>query len=73
MKGELRCPGHLHGLLADDNRLEVKCSSRRCGAKSGVVVLHYFDLSTGRLVETRKFRDAKLLKTNKNQVKEATA
>jgi hypothetical protein len=55
---ELRCSGTMHGKLDLENRkLEVKCGRRGCGAKRGVVVLHIFDLSTGRMIGTRKFAD----------------
>lgn len=55
---EFRCDHLMHGVLGADGRFEVKCRSNKCGARSGVVVLHYFDVSTGRLLETKKFRDA---------------
>jgi hypothetical protein len=37
--------------------MEVKCDSRRCGAGGGIVVFHYFNISTGALVESKKFSD----------------
>jgi hypothetical protein len=52
----LRCPSRLHGLV-EDGRLEVKCRSKHCGASADVIVLHYFDIFTGELIETRKFRE----------------
>mgnify|MGYP000878768628 CR=1 FL=1 len=54
---ELRCQAKLHGLIHEHNLLEVKCNSRFCGARPGVVVLHYFDLSNGEMVETKRFSD----------------
>lgn len=54
---ELRCEGRIQGKV-DGNVMEVKCHSNRCGAKSGVVVLHYFNLDTGELIETKTFTDA---------------
>jgi hypothetical protein len=55
---ELRCGGNMHGKLDIVNgKLEVKCRRRGCGAKRGVVVLHTFELSTGKMVGTRKFAD----------------
>lgn len=55
---ELRCGGTMHGKLNIVNgMLEVKCSRRRCGAERGVVVLHTFDLSTGNMIKTQRFRD----------------
>ena len=58
MTQELRCPGRIHGIIEDDDICEIKCHSRACGAKSGVVVLHYFNLKSGELVDTKVFRDA---------------
>lgn len=38
--------------------LEVKCDSRICrGPYANVVVLHYFSLSDGKLLETKRFRN----------------
>lgn len=54
---ELRCGHNLHGVLIDENTLEVKCRSKACGAKRGVVVLHRFDLTTGHLISTNIYRD----------------
>lgn len=61
---EIRCPSRIVGKMTD-GRLEVKCSARHCGAGNGVTVLHYFDLLTGELLETRKFRDPSDLFTKK--------
>jgi hypothetical protein len=52
----LRCH-KLHGLIRDGEVLEVKCNSRFCGAEPGVVVLHHFDLVTGDLVKTLRFKE----------------
>lgn len=52
----LRCDGTMHAKLdLESHTLEVKCKRRRCGAESGVVVLHTFDCSTGELITTRRF------------------
>lgn len=40
----LRCPSKKHAVLISDHVIEVKCNSRFCGARRGVVVLHRFDL-----------------------------
>jgi hypothetical protein len=61
----LRCTGRIHGELIEDKDregkpvvfLEVKCQSQRCGAKSGVVVLHRFRLDQSAPIETKKFAD----------------
>lgn len=53
---EIRCPSRIVGVVRD-GRLEVKCSSKHCGAGNGTIVIHYFDLLTGELLETRKFQE----------------
>jgi hypothetical protein len=55
--GELRCANKILFAILDDGVIKVKCRSRRCGAKPGVVVVHYFSATAGDLLETRKFRD----------------
>jgi hypothetical protein len=54
---ELRCGGTMHGRMVDEFLLEVKCHRRSCGAKQGVIVLHTFDVVTGTLVGTKRFKD----------------
>jgi hypothetical protein len=52
---ELRCEAKLHGIVEDgQGTLEVKCDSRFCGHRPGVVVLHRFNLATGE-VTTHRF------------------
>lgn len=54
---ELRCSSSiLHGVI-EDGVLEVLCKSNRCGKESGVVVLHRFNVETGKLIETKKYKD----------------
>lgn len=53
---DLRCPAKKHGEL-NDAVVEIKCSSRFCGAGPGVVVIHRFAVATGELVETHRFKD----------------
>jgi hypothetical protein len=54
---ELRCDTRiLFGILEEDI-LEVKCRSQRCGAGDGVVVLHRFSISTGQLIGTNQYRN----------------
>lgn len=53
---ELRCGGTMHGRM-DGFLLEVKCHRRSCGSKPGVVILHTFDVTTGELVSTKRFKD----------------
>ena len=54
----IACAGTKYGDVADDATgiLRVKCRDRRC-RRPGVdeVVIHYFDLATGDLLETRRF------------------
>lgn len=56
MAQELRCGARIHGILREDGLFEVKCSAGTCGAKQGVAVFHYFDITTGDLVETKMYR-----------------
>jgi hypothetical protein len=54
---ELRCGAKLHGTVEDGaGTLEVKCDSRFCGHRSGVVVLHKFDLHTGEVIDTVQYK-----------------
>lgn len=65
---QLRCQSQLHGIIkerADGTKvLEVRCKNKWCVArqeqKQGIVVLHYLNVETGELVETKKFRDPKV-------------
>jgi len=57
---ELRCPNKKFGEVAmpsvDEGVIEVVCPSRFCGKRSGVVVLHQFSTSTGKLLATRRYQ-----------------
>lgn len=44
-------------MLVAEDTLEIKCSSRFCGAKPGVVVLHRYNTKTGELLATNKYKD----------------
>jgi hypothetical protein len=55
--GELRCNSKKHGVVTDEKLLEIKCDSRFCGARKGVIVLHLFDMTTGELVRTVQFKN----------------
>lgn len=58
---DLRCDNKLHGVLdTDEELLEVRCTSRWCGKRNGIVVLHRFNVHTGELVETLRFKDPTL-------------
>lgn len=64
---ELRCPGRIHGIL-DGNVLKMRCFTKvPCGAGNGVVVEHYFNIETGQIIETRKFRDPAKLRAQKKE------
>lgn len=55
---DLRCAAKLHGVLDEDTGiLEVKCSSRFCGAGPGVVVLHRWDTRNNEPLDTQRFKD----------------
>jgi hypothetical protein len=54
---ELRCDWKKHGELLDGDIIEVRCGSQLCGKQKGVVVLHRFNLHTGELIETKRYRD----------------
>lgn len=53
---DLRCDGKLHGKV-DDGVIEVTCKSRFCGWRPGIVVLHRFDLASGELTGTQRFKN----------------
>lgn len=71
---EIRCDnGILFGVIEEEDRdgvvtrvLEVKCRSRRCGHEAGAVVLHRFDLETGNIQGTLKFKDPVTRKESRN-------
>jgi hypothetical protein len=56
---ELRCSSRIHGVVVAEGRIEIKCRSKHCGAESGTTVLHYFDLLSGELMETKRFKEPK--------------
>lgn len=37
--------------------IEVRCHSRYCGKRAGVVILHRFNLETGKLIETKEYKN----------------
>lgn len=52
---DLRCEHKLHGIV-NHGVLEVMCRSALCGKRSGVVVMHFFDLHDGTMT-TKKFKE----------------
>lgn len=63
---ELRCDNILHGVL-NDGLVEFKCRSRFCGSGPGVVIIHRFDPISGRLVDTKRYKDTPVVNTRKEQ------
>lgn len=57
MTVDLRCPSKKHGSVVDKDVVEVKCNSRFCGAKRGIIVLHRFDTVTGNLLGTKRYKE----------------
>lgn len=54
---ELRCDNKLFGVfLPEENAVEFKCNAGHCGKEAGVVVMHRFDLDTGKFT-TRRYRE----------------
>lgn len=53
---EIRCENKMHGELVE-GFLEIKCRSSFCGSGPGIVVIHRFDVESGKLVETNRYRD----------------
>lgn len=53
---DLRCEHKKHGEIVE-GILEVKCSSRFCGAGAGVVVIHRWDVLNGERLNDKRFRD----------------
>lgn len=60
---QLRCRSKLQGIIkvvSGKRLLEVRCKDKWCAERgAGVVVLHYFNVDTGELDHTKKFRDPK--------------
>lgn len=53
---ELRCASKLHAVVVAPGTLEVACRSRYCGWESGKVILHRFEVETGKLLGTREYK-----------------
>lgn len=55
---ELRCRGGLAGIVRGGGfgTLEVKCRHWAC-TSGGNGTYHYFDLATGRILETKQYQD----------------
>lgn len=70
---DVRCPGKPHARLISPDVWEVKCNSKICGARPGVVVLHRFSTATGKLLETLRFSDLAMKEVNRNASRPAVA
>lgn len=69
---QLRCRSKLHGIIkhfppdkyssVERDLLEVRCKDKWCSERNGmkVVVLHYFNVVTGELEHTTKYKDPRL-------------
>jgi len=57
---EFRCASRVHGVMVRPGVMEYRCHSRYCGKRSGVVVVHWFDVDTGKLLDTKEYRDIEL-------------
>lgn len=65
MRVDLRCENKLHGIMVEPHVLEVKCSSKFCGARPGVVRLHRFDVTTGELLGTKEYQSVEIPRRNR--------
>jgi hypothetical protein len=59
---QLRCRSKLHGIMKPQpdgsELLEIRCKDKWCAERgAGLVVLHYFNVDTGELIKTKKYRD----------------
>lgn len=61
---DLRCENKKHGELVEDV-LEIKCSSRFCGAGNGVVIIHCWDVLTGKRLPDKRFSDPVIARQRK--------
>lgn len=57
---ELRCANKLYGIIVQPGILEVACRSRYCGWRAGKVILHRFEISTGKLLLTKEYKTVDL-------------
>jgi hypothetical protein len=57
---ELRCANVLHGIVVRPGVLEVACHSRYCGKRPGMILRHWFDIETGKLIDTKEYKTIEL-------------
>jgi len=70
---ELRCRSKLQGIIKEYpsgiRLLEVRCKDKWCAERgAGMVVFHYFNIETGELDHTTKFRDPRKPKQDNETV-----
>lgn len=56
MSHELRCANKFYGTVVAPDVIEVSCQSRFCGKRAGVLILHRFEISTGKLINTKEYK-----------------
>ena len=62
---DLRCDGgKKFAELIEPGVIEVRCTDRYCGARKGVIVLHRFNVNTGDLIETKRYKNPERSKAN---------
>jgi len=71
---KFRCEGGIQGIVKKypNGRvfLEMRCIDKRCADRNvGEVVFHYFDIETGKLDHTKKYRDPRKPKSMSGQDK----
>lgn len=59
---ELRCANKLHAVVVAPGVLEFACRSRFCGWEAGRVILHRFEVDTGKLIDTKEYKSIELKK-----------
>lgn len=62
---ELRCHTKLHAIVVGLDMVEIACRSRRCGWEAGRVILHRFEISTGKLLDTKEYKTIEVAKEEK--------
>lgn len=53
---EVRCDNKKHAVI-EDGVIQIRCGSAFCGKRPGVVVLHMFDVASGNMIDTKRFKD----------------
>jgi len=53
---DLRCHAKKHGTI-NDGVIEIKCKSRWCGVRPGVIVIHRWSTTTGEPLKDLRFKE----------------